>query len=127
VGPDERAGVEHFIARTRSEQEEGNQRLEAALGEIERSALRARIARLATLASQPVGGGAGEAQGEQEATERRRAEAHAGRGREDVPPPAGTRGDAAARPQQPSSPAQQDGTERELLADRVYGLDGGRP
>lgn len=47
VGPDERAGVELFIARTRAEQAEGNERLAAALARIEEHDLRGRLAALA--------------------------------------------------------------------------------
>lgn len=50
VGPDERAGVQLFIDRTRAEQAEGNARLAAALGEADRMDLRARLAGLAELA-----------------------------------------------------------------------------
>ena len=93
VGPDERPGVEHFIARTRAEQEDGNRRLAAALEDVERSALRGRIATLATLAvrSQHDEGDDAEAPLEEPAA-----------------PPA------------PAPPAPQPGP---LLADRVYGLD----
>jgi CHAD domain-containing protein len=116
VGPDERPGVEHFIARTRAEQEDGNRRLEVALGDIERSALRARIARLATLAARPGQNGAGgEAHGEQD-VEPQQAEPRYGRRHDDVP----------AESEPPHPPDQDDDAPPELLADRVYGLDGER-
>ena len=50
VGPDERAGVQVFIDRTRAEQAEGNVRLAAALEEARRMDLRARLADLAQAA-----------------------------------------------------------------------------
>jgi CHAD domain-containing protein len=51
VGPDERAGVEVFIARTRAEQRAGNERLAAALELVERDDLRGRLSALAAAAS----------------------------------------------------------------------------
>ena len=50
VGPDERAGVQVFIDRTRAEQAEGNVRLAAALEEARAMDLRARLAELAEAA-----------------------------------------------------------------------------
>ena len=50
VGPDERAGVQVFIDRTRAEQAEGNVRLATALEEARRMDLRARLADLAQAA-----------------------------------------------------------------------------
>jgi len=50
VGPDERAGVQVFIDRTRSEQAEGNVRLAAALDEARRMDLQSRLAELAEAA-----------------------------------------------------------------------------
>jgi CHAD domain-containing protein len=128
VGPDERPGVEHFIARTRAEQEEGNRHLELALEEIERSALRARIARLATLAARSGHDGAGgEAHGEQEgargehdAAERGQPQPEYARRHHDVP--ARSAAESARRP----GPPHEDDAPTELLADRVYGLDGER-
>jgi CHAD domain-containing protein len=46
VGPDERAGVELFIARTRAEQADGNMRLREALEDADRAGLRERLERL---------------------------------------------------------------------------------
>ncbi len=46
VGPDERAGVELFIARTRAEQADGNALLAAALAQADEHDLRARLAAL---------------------------------------------------------------------------------
>jgi CHAD domain-containing protein len=54
VGPDERAGVQTFIDRTRAEQADGNARLAAALREAERTGLRARLEELAALAQPSV-------------------------------------------------------------------------
>jgi CHAD domain-containing protein len=50
VGPDERAGVQVFIDRTRIEQAEGNARLAAALEQARATDLQARLAELAELA-----------------------------------------------------------------------------
>ena len=50
VGPDERAGVQVFIDRTRAEQAEGNVRLAAALEEARSMDLQARLAELAEAA-----------------------------------------------------------------------------
>ena len=50
VGPDERAGVERFIERTRAEQSDGNAHLAAALERAEEMNLRARLEELADLA-----------------------------------------------------------------------------
>jgi CHAD domain-containing protein len=47
VGPDERAGIELFIARTRAEQADGNARLTAALARCEADDLRGRLQALA--------------------------------------------------------------------------------
>ncbi|HVP03115.1 MAG TPA: CHAD domain-containing protein [Solirubrobacteraceae bacterium] len=54
VGPDERAGVELFIARTRAEQAEGNARLAAALTHAEEHDLHGRLATLARSLEQAV-------------------------------------------------------------------------
>ena len=90
--------MEHFIARTRAEQEDGNRRLAAALEDVERSALRGRIAALATLATRP---------------------AH---DRHDGHHASAVAAAAATPPSEepPAPPAPQPGA---LLADRVYGLD----
>ena len=61
VGPDERAGVQIFIDRTRIEQAEGNARLAAALEEARRTDLRGRLAELAEVARSHVAGGRGDA------------------------------------------------------------------
>ncbi len=50
VGPDERAGVQVFVDRTRIEQAEGNERLAAALDHMRRMDLQGRLAELAELA-----------------------------------------------------------------------------
>ena len=50
VGPDERAGVELFIERTRAEQSDGNARLAAALERADEMDLRTRLDELAELA-----------------------------------------------------------------------------
>ena len=100
VGPDERPGVEHFIARTRAEQEEGNRLLAGALEDAERSALRGRIAALSTLAVRP------------------RTNGHAADTARPPPPPPAADGAAGSRCELRAAP--QPG---ELLADRVYGLD----
>ena len=97
VGPDERPGVEHFIARTRAEQEDGNRRLAAALEDVERSALRGRIA---------TPGDARHALG------RARTDAITG----------GAPSRTATTPR--SSPQRR--RRGALLADRVYGLDWSR-
>ncbi len=54
VGPDERAGVQIFIDRTRIEQAEGNARLAEALDEARRTNLRGRLAELAEVARNHV-------------------------------------------------------------------------
>ena len=115
VGPDERPGVEHFIARTRAEQEEGNRRLEGALEDVERSALRGRIAALATLASSPPSGDRAAGHGH-----------HARAGGHHEPGDAQHAAydrratDRVAAPPAVSDPPPRPG---ELLADSVYGLD----
>jgi CHAD domain-containing protein len=102
VGPDERPGVEHFIARTRAEQEDGNRLLASALEDVDRSALRGRIAALATLA----------ARSDADHDHHRHAHHH---GHD-----AATRLEEPAAPAPPPAPQAEPGT---LLADRVYGLD----
>ena len=47
AGPDERVGIERFMARTRAQQQQGNAVLAAELRRIEEIDLRGRIARLA--------------------------------------------------------------------------------
>ena len=111
VGPDERPGVEHFIARTRAEQEEGNRRLADALDEIERSALRGRIATLATLAARPP---AEDRVGEPSPS------------RDDAAPVPATRNDGLALEPARAPQGQPAPRPGELLADRLYGL-GGEP
>ena len=96
VGPDERPGVEHFIARTRAEQEDGNRLLAEALEDVERSALRGRIAALATLATRSAADSHGAHHGGHHGA--RQAPGH----------------------EEPPAPPPEPGA---LLADRVYGLD----
>lgn len=71
VGPDERLGVELFIARTRAEQAEGNHLLAAALRRMDEHDLEGRLRALAASAAghgeaAPAAGGEERAPGEQE-------------------------------------------------------------
>ena len=110
VGPDERPGVELFIERTRAEQSDGNRLPRRGLAQAERSDLRGRIAALAALAARP-------------GQRRRPRRAHARTaGRARRPSHARRRARRAAATREPRG--RPDEAQRELLADRVYGLNG---